>query len=227
MHESKTPKPATMSGRRSSALWPSIGFWICIVIALAAAVRRLIALARPSQSGPPSLLALDRLFESHRMLTIAHIVPAMGFVALCPLVFLRKERLYWAEWWLFPLGAITGLTAYAMSSYAVGGWTERSAVLVFNTIFLLSLVRSYIFMRRNQEEQKSRWLLRAVVVLLGIATTRPVMGIFFATSPLTHLTPSQFFGIAFWIGFSINWIAVETWLCLHGTHQVLAHDAEG
>ena len=55
-------------------------------------------------------------------------------------------------------------------------------------------------------------MLRAIIVLLGIATTRPVMGVFFATSPLTHLTPSQFFGIAFWIGFSINWLAIEIWL---------------
>jgi hypothetical protein len=53
---------------------------------------------------------------------------------------------------------------------------------------------------------------RAIGILLGIATTRPIMGIFFATSPLTHLAPSQFFGIAFWIGFSINTVAVESWL---------------
>jgi hypothetical protein len=38
------------------------------------------------------------------------------------------------------------------------------------------------------------------------------MGAFFATSQQTHLEPSQFFGIAFWIGFSINSIAVELWL---------------
>jgi hypothetical protein len=55
-------------------------------------------------------------------------------------------------------------------------------------------------------------MVRAIVVLLGIATTRPVMGVFFATSRVTHLTPVQFFGIAFWIGFSINLVAVEIWL---------------
>jgi pyridoxine/pyridoxamine 5'-phosphate oxidase len=38
------------------------------------------------------------------------------------------------------------------------------------------------------------------------------MGMFFATRPLTHLGPSQFFGMAFWIGFSINTIAVEFWI---------------
>jgi hypothetical protein len=53
---------------------------------------------------------------------------------------------------------------------------------------------------------------RAIAVLLGIATTRPVMGIFFATSRITHLAPEQFFGIAFWIGFSINTLIVELWL---------------
>ena len=55
-------------------------------------------------------------------------------------------------------------------------------------------------------------MLRAIAILLGIATTRPVMGIFFATAPLTHLTPRQFFGIAFWIGFSANTLVIELWL---------------
>jgi hypothetical protein len=53
---------------------------------------------------------------------------------------------------------------------------------------------------------------RAIAILLGIATTRPVMGIFFATSALTHLQPKDFFGVAFWIGFSINTLVVEVWL---------------
>ena len=57
-----------------------------------------------------------------------------------------------------------------------------------------------------------RWLTRAVGILLGIATTRPVMGVFFATSRFTHLKPNQFFGIAFWIGFSLNTIILEMWL---------------
>jgi hypothetical protein len=64
----------------------------------------------------------------------------------------------------------------------------------------------------DNELLKLRWLVRAVGILLGIATTRPVMGIFFATSRLTHLEPRQFFGIAFWMGFSINTVVVELWL---------------
>jgi uncharacterized membrane protein YsdA (DUF1294 family) len=55
-------------------------------------------------------------------------------------------------------------------------------------------------------------MVRAVAILLGIATTRPVMGVFFATARVTHLTPHQFFGVAFWIGFSINTLVIELWL---------------
>jgi hypothetical protein len=67
-------------------------------------------------------------------------------------------------------------------------------------------------MRRGELWLERRWMTRAMGILLGIATTRPVMGVFFATSRLTHLEPRQFFGMAFWIGFSINTIVVELWL---------------
>jgi hypothetical protein len=93
---------------------------------------------------------------------------------------------------------------------------ERSAVLFFNTLFLISLARAYGSMRSGEGGEEIRWTLRAVAILLGIATTRPVMGVFFATSRLTHLEPRQFFGIAFWIGFSINTIAIELWLRSRG-----------
>lgn len=99
-----------------------------------------------------------------------------------------------------------------MSAYPVGGWIERSAVLLFDTVFLYSLGRAFWYGRLGDSVLKLRWLTRAVAILLGIATTRPVMGVFFATSPLTHLEPRQFFGIAFWIRFTINTLAIELWL---------------
>jgi hypothetical protein len=140
----------------------------------------------------------------------------MAFVLLTPFVFLRRTQTAWAERLLFPLGAVVGVTAYAMNTYSIGGWVERSAVLLFNSLFLFSLARAYVSMRRGDHLLKRRWMTRAVGILLGIATTRPVMGFFFATSRLTHLEPRQFFGIAFWIGFSINTIAVELWLRARG-----------
>jgi len=173
----------------------------------------MIALEFPSPSGPPQLVQLDRIFASHSTLTMAHILPALAFVLLAPFaIFRRFSRVGWPERWLFPLGGMVGITAYAMSVYSIGGWIERSAVLFFNSLFLFSLARAWLYRVRGQPALKMRWLMRAVGILLGIATTRPVMGIFFATTPFTHLGPRQFFGVAFWIGFLINWIVVECWL---------------
>ena len=206
------PAAAAMH-ERPAPLWLRIGFWICTAIAVAVVIRRLFALAHPSASGPPEMAALDQVFASHAALTLAHIVPALAFVLLTPFALFRRfATLAWPERWLFPLGVAVGITAYAMSVDAVGGWIERSAVLFFNSLFLFSLARAWFYKAHGQSALKKQWLIRAVVVLLGIATTRPVMGIFFATSRLTHMTPRQFFGIAFWIGFSINWTVVELWL---------------
>jgi hypothetical protein len=208
------PSAKLSSARDGSAPgWLWIGFWTCIAIAVAAVIRRLLALAFPSPSMPSRMMDLDRAFASHAALTLTHILPALAFVVLLPFALLRRfSRLEWPERWLFPLGFVVGVTAYAMSMYSIGGWIERSAVLFYNSLFLFSLGRAWLYRARGQSTQKRRWLLRAVVILLGIATTRPVMGLFFATSRLTHLRPQQFFGIAFWIGFSINWLVIEIWL---------------
>jgi hypothetical protein len=189
-----------------------VAFWVSIAIAVATVLRRMVALIDPPKTGPPQMAGLDATFASHSALTFAHIVPAMTFVLLAPYVLLRRSDSAWPERLLFSLGVVVGVTAYAMNAFAVGGWVERSAVLFFNSLFLFSLARAYLYMLRGEPLRKRRWMLRAIGVLLGIATTRPVMGVFFATSALTHLEPRQFFGIAFWIGFSINTIAVELWL---------------
>lgn len=191
-------------------LW--IGFWLCVLIAIAVVVRRVLAFAEPTASGNSAMNQINGTFAGHMALTLAHIVPAAIFVILAVAVLLlgRPARLLQVAFFLF--GVITGLTAYAMNAYAIGGWVERSAVIVFDTWFLISLARAWILFTRHQYVQQREWTLRAVVILLGIATTRPVMGIFFATSRLTHLEPRAFFGVAFWIGFAINVAVVELWL---------------
>ena len=190
-----------------------IGFWICILISTAVVLRRIGALASSTHSGPPQMVALDSTFASHAALTLAHIIPALAFVLVAPFIVLRRDSAPgWVQRIFYPLGAIVGLTAYAMSVYSVGGWTERSAVLFFDSFFLYSLARAYLFHRKHDTQPERRWQLRSIAILLGIATTRPVMGVFFATSRLTHFAPQQFFGVAFWIGFSINVAIFELWI---------------
>ena len=202
-------------------LWLRTGFWICIVISIAVVLRRVFALATPPRKLPPQMAALDNSFAAHSVLTFAHILPALLFVLIAPVIVFRvTNRPRWIENIFYPLGLIVGLTAYAMSLYSVGGWTERAAVLFFDTLFLVSLARACVFRSQADATRERRWQLRAIAILLGIATTRPVMGVLFATARLTHLLPAQFFGIAFWIGFSINVLVFELWI-----HSVDRHRA--
>jgi hypothetical protein len=195
-----------------------IGFWFCMVIAVAVVIRRVVALSTPpSPNAPPQLAGLDAYFVAHATLTSVHILCALAFVLLLPMLFWHRTRnSVTLQRAIFPLGLLVGITAYAMSADAVGGWLERAAVLFFNTLFLLTLYRAFRDARVGNRPEQQRWMLRAIAILLGIATTRPVMGVFFATSGLTHLTPAQFFGIAFWIGFSINTLVMELWLRTRG-----------
>src|SRR6202171_5611306 len=157
--------------------WIRIGFWLCTAISAAVVLRRAVALIYPPQSAPPQLAALDATFASHAALTLAHILPALIFVVLAPFLYIRRfASVAWPKRLLFPLGAVVGITAYAMSNYSIGGWVERSAVLLFNSLFLFSLFRAWRL--RREPVLSLRWMTRAIAVLLGIATTRPVTGIF-------------------------------------------------
>jgi uncharacterized membrane protein YsdA (DUF1294 family) len=203
------------STSQSTVLYPRalrFWFWFCVVVAIGVVLRRLKELIAPSVSSRAEMAELEAAFSSHAVLTAAHIVPAAVFVLCSVFVLSRMSVARLVQWLFFVSGWITGLTAYAMSFNAFGGWIERSAVMVFDTWFLYSLTRAYRLFLNKVRAQQKKWSIRAVGVLLGIAATRPVMGIFFATQPVTHLVPRQFFGIAFWIGFLINTAITEVWL---------------
>jgi hypothetical protein len=207
------------SSRKHSPWMRSVLYVLCF-IAAAAALRRIVALlilqtaARAGQFGE-----LDAAFAARKALTLAHIIPALVFVLLLPFWFSltvrRKEALHRRiSWALFILGFVVGLTAIPLVASPVGGLTELSAIIVFDGIFLFSFLRALaLFLRHNPHYRE--WMMRGIAVLLGIATTRPVMGVFFATARLTHLEPRQFFGIAFWIGFAATYAAGEWYLQHH------------
>lgn len=201
--------------------WAWTALIVLCIIAAAAAVRRLLALFLTQvPARAPQLAALDTAFASRPALTVVHIVPALLFVLLLPAWFSRTVRNHPATHRritqaLFLLGAVTGVTAILLSMNPIGGVNEAAAAILYDGLFLFSLARAWIMFRRSDLALHRTWMMRAVAVLLGIATTRPVMGFFFATESITHLQPQQFFGIAFWIGFTTTYIAGEAYIRSH------------
>ena len=105
MADLKNTQSARLKEQPQPALALRIGFWACTAIAIAVVIRRILALADPPRSAPPQLAALDALFASHAALTLAHIVPALVFVLIAPLViFRRPANAVWPERLIFPVG---------------------------------------------------------------------------------------------------------------------------
>lgn len=106
-----------------------------------------------------------------------------------------------------------GVTALIMGpQMAIGGALETTATVVFGALFLVALAKGFAAIRRRRVAEHRRWMIRGYAIGLAVATVRPIVGVFFATSRLTGLTPHDFFGIAFWLGFTLSLATAEMWL---------------
>jgi Predicted membrane protein (DUF2306) len=192
---------------------------ILVAIGLIAVGRRTYVLLRPPVTpgfGPAA--ALDAGFARHRALTLLHILPASLFVCLALLQFvprIRRQHLQWHRWSgrvLLVLGGIVGASALVMSyTMAIGGANETAATTLFGILFLLFLVLGYRSIRQHRMVEHREWMIRAFGVALGVATTRPIVGAFFAAR---RLSPHEFFGTAFWLGFTVTLLGAEVWIHL-------------
>ncbi|HEX4543238.1 MAG TPA: DUF2306 domain-containing protein [Candidatus Acidoferrum sp.] len=200
-------------------LWSGVIFLAFIGVAVVA--RRALVLLAPAQFAGnfAPARALDDIFALHRSLTLVHIIPGFLFMVLGPLQFVKNIRSRyptfhrWSGRVLVVSGLIIGFTAIWMSlTMSIGGVNQAAATLLFAILFLFSLVKAFLHIRRREIPQHREWMLRAYAIGLAVATIRPIIGIFFATSRLTHLTPHDFFGTAFWLGFTLQLIAAESWI---------------
>jgi hypothetical protein len=197
-------------------MWVSL--IVLCVIGATAAILRMVALAHPAKNGPPQMVELDALFAAKASLTLAHIVPALALMLLVPFQFSRRFRARhlkahrWIGRVIMVLGLIVGVSGLELLKNPVGGAAEVTAILFFDTLFLVALAKAYVYARARAIALHREWVMRAMSVAVGVATVRPIMGAFFATARLTGMTPHEFFGIAFWIGLTLTSVAGEAWI---------------
>ncbi len=194
---------------------------VFVLIGIAIVIRRMLQLFAPAPATAnfPDAAALDAGFARHRLLTMVHIIPGLLFVVLGPFQFVRTLRSRrpalhrWMGRVILASGMIIGSTALIMSpQMAIGGINETAATMLFATVFLFALIKGFLSIRRGQVAVHREWMIRGFAVGLAVTTVRPIVGVFFATRSLTHLTPHEFFGTAFWLGFTISFIAAEIWI---------------
>ena len=229
--------------RLRRALWCSVIFLAFIGVAVAArrmahlvpiVVRGYHAPAVPSNPVAARFAKLDDLFAHYPILTLVHIVPGLLFMVLGPLQFsstIRARHLQWHRWSgriFVSCGVVIGISALVMSlgMPAIGGINQAAATTLFAAFFLFALCKAFWHIRRREIALHREWMIRAFSVGLAVATIRPIIGMFFATSRFSGLAPQEFFGIAFWIGFVLHLIAAEAWIhaTLPGQTAVGVHE---
>ena len=206
-----------VSKRATRIVWA--GVLLLILIGVAAVTRRTVVLLFPGTLGTGSsspAAALDTGFAHRRALTLLHILPGGLFLTLAAVQFMPSVRAKhirvhrWMGRVLVVLGLIIGVSALVMSyTMNIGGPNETAATTLFAIVFLYSLIKAYRHIRRKEVARHREWMIRAYAVGLGVATTRPIVGMFFA---FRRLTPHEFFGIAFWLGFTITLLVAEAWV---------------
>lgn len=202
-------------------LWTAVIF--LAFIGLAVAMRRTIVLLRPGtlSSAKNPAAQLDAHFANHAALTLTHILPALLFLLLGPLQFVHRLRSKYPQFhrWsgrvFLAANAIVGVSGLAMAfGKTIGGVDEKAAIILFGTFFLISLAKALWHALRCEFAQHREWMIRGYAIGLAVATIRPIMATFFAAALLRGHTPEpkEFFGTAFWIGFTLQTIAAEIWI---------------
>src|SRR5215472_5000688 len=129
--------------------------WIAVIflafIGLAVATRRTIVLFKPSElsSAKNPAAELDAHFASERGLVLTHILPAMLFMILGPLQFVRGLRSRypqvhrWSGRVFLAASAVVGITGLKLAfGKTVGGLDEKAAITLFGTFFLICLAKA-------------------------------------------------------------------------------------
>ncbi len=186
-------------------LWGAVIF--LALIGTAVAVRRMVKVVPvvlhgyhpPPASNPVAAQfgALDDLFAHYPVLTLIHIVPGLLFMLLGPLQFsstIRARHLRWHRWSgrvVVACGFVIGISALVMSfgMPAIGGVNQAAATTLFGSYFLLALSRAFWLIRRREVALHREWMIRAFSVGLAVATIIPIIGLCFATSRFSGLTP--------------------------------------
>jgi uncharacterized membrane protein len=202
-------------------LWTAVIFLAFVGIGMA--TRRTIVLLKPGAMSARNNPAaeLDKAFADRRTLTLAHILPAMLFMVLGPLQFVRGLRAKypqvhrWCGRIFLAASTVIGVTGLTLAfGKTIGGVDEKAAIVLFGSFFLIALAKALRHALRREFAQHREWMIRGYAIGLAVATIRPIMGTFFAAAVLRghRPEPHEFFGTAFWIGFTLQIIAAEIWI---------------
>ena len=192
--------------------------FILVAIGIVMVIRRLMVLTGfVPANNKPGFSSFDQGFGKQTLITILHIVPGSLFMILGPLQFMPRVRLRHIQFhrWsgrVFIMAAYTiGITSIILSfiKQLIGGTNEAVASIFFSIFFLVCISLSLHYILKKQVLLHREWMIRAFSVGLAISTVRLITVFAFISF---KVSPQNFLGTAFWMGFTLHAIVAEIWI---------------
>src|SRR5258707_6330271 len=145
--------------------------WVAVIllalIGIAVATRRSVVLLKPgslsSRNNPAA--DLDKAFTDRRTLTLTHIFPAMLFMVLGPLQFVRGLRSKyprihrWCGRIFLTVSAVVGVTGLTLAfGKTIGGGDGKAAIVLFGRFFLIALAKGLWHALRRGSAPRREWM---------------------------------------------------------------------
>jgi uncharacterized membrane protein len=168
---------------------------------------------------PEELDRFDGRFGGDPFLTLVHVLPGGIFLILAPLQFssrIRSRHLQFHRW----SGRILVVTAFVVTLAGLyfglfmpyGGLAEATAILLFGGLFVFSVGRAYVAIRRHQVVRHREWMIRAFSIAIGISTVRIVGAVLDIVFTPAGLRPPELFALSLWTGWAMTLGAGELWI---------------
>ncbi len=114
------------------------------------------------------------------------------------------------------ISAVTALVFVAVLP-VFGSFSSSVAVTFGSVLFLFSIGRAYVLIRRRQVKLHREWMIRSYALGLGIASFRLLL-------PILMLPPMsasfvEAWDTVTWLGFSLNLLVAECWINLTRTKK--------
>ncbi|MBC8647631.1 MAG: DUF2306 domain-containing protein [Thermoanaerobaculia bacterium] len=168
---------------------------------------------------PDELKKFDGRFAADIPMTLMHVVTGGLLLILTPLQFssrVRNRYLRFHRWsgrLLITSGLIAALTGFYFGLLVpYGGPGETAAIVFFGGLFVFSLIRAFVAIRKRQVELHREWMIRAVAIVLGVSMVRVVGAVLDVALTPSGIAPPDLFVLSLWLGWGMTLIAGEAWI---------------
>lgn len=158
-------------------------------------------------------------FSEFPLVVNSHVMFGAVYLLMAPLQFSKKIRLESINFhrWLGRLLVSVGLVAGASALFLgivipYSGTSEQLIIGFFGSLFLLSLILSYLSIRQKKIQQHREWMIRALALGLSIATMRLIFVPILIFSAPAREAIEMWSIISFTIAFVLHCGFAEIWI---------------